>query len=110
MQAALSEPFEIAGHQVQVTASVGAAFCDDPDDLPDELLQHADVALYQAKARGRERVLLFEDEMLAEAMTRLRTETELREALADDQLRVFYQPVVDLGTGDGATANRVVAV
>ena len=99
MQAALGDPFEIAGHDVQVTASVGAAYCDDPGAVPEELLQRADVALYQAKAEGRERVLLFEPEMLEEAVTRLRTETELREALADDQLRLFYQPVVDLGTG-----------
>ena len=108
MQAALGEPFEIAGHQVLVTASVGAAYCDNPDAVPEELLQHADVALYQAKAEGRERVLLFEDEMLEEAVTRLRTEAELREALADDQLRVFYQPVVDLGTGETVSVEALV--
>lgn len=108
MQAALGEAFDIAGHQVQVTATVGAAYCDNPDAVPEELLQHADVALYQAKAQGRERVLLFEDEMLEEAVTRLRTETELREALADDQLRVFYQPVVDLATGETVSVEALV--
>ncbi len=99
MQSALRRPFAVAGHDVQVSASVGVAACCEPGAAAETLLQQADAALYRAKELGRERVELFEPAMLDEAVTRLRTEGELREALAGDQLRVFYQPIVDLATG-----------
>ncbi len=99
IQSALGRPFRIADHDVQVTASVGVAACQDANMAAETLMQHADAALYRAKELGRERVERFEPDMLDEAVTRLRTESELREALAQNQLRVFYQPIVDLATG-----------
>ncbi len=108
MQAALAEGFALGDRQVQVTASVGVAHCTDPATSAETLLQEADMALNRAKERGRERVELFEASMLEETVTRLRTESELREALADDQLRVFYQPLVDLGTGATAAVEALV--
>lgn len=108
LQSVLDRPFSVAGHDVLVTASVGVAVCSDPEAEAGSVLQEADAALYQAKALGRERVALFEPTLLDAAVTRLRVEEELREALADEQLRVFYQPLVDLGTGRSTSVEALV--
>lgn len=99
LQSVLTEPVQIAGHDVRVTASVGVAVCDDAAMDTGDLMRAADAALYKAKERGRERVELFEPSMVSAALFRLRTEEELRAALATGQFRVLYQPVVDLSTG-----------
>ena len=104
----LHQPIDVAGHDVQLTASVGVAACSDPDVDPGEMVREADAALYRAKERGRERVEMFEPEMLDAALTRLETEAELREALASGQLRMLYQPVVDLHDGSTSRVEALV--
>jgi diguanylate cyclase (GGDEF)-like protein len=108
IQSQLLKPFRVSGHDVQVTASIGVAAADDPDTDADVLIQRADAAMGTAKAQGRERVVSFEPSMLEAAVARLRTEEELRTALVAGQLRVFYQPIVDLNSGHTTSAEALV--
>ncbi len=91
---AIAQPFEIEAHDIYVTSSIGIAVYPDDSDEPEELLKYADVAMYRSKDLGRN-TYQFLDANLAEHRLRQHTlETALRTALADDTLRLFYQPVV----------------
>ena len=96
---ALAAPFEVEGHQVVVGASVGVALVVDAPDDADSLLKCADLALYRAKADGRGTWRFFEAGMDARMQARRALEMDLRRALADGQLEVFYQPLVEAGRG-----------
>jgi diguanylate cyclase (GGDEF)-like protein/PAS domain S-box-containing protein len=100
-QIALSKPFRIEGREIVVTASVGIAVSD-PASRSGELLRNADIAMYNAKRDGTARHAIFNTSMHKRVVTRLRLETELREAIETERLRVFYQPIVDLMTGEVA--------
>ena len=96
---ALSEPFELEGYEglpITVTASVGIATGDRPS--AQELLRDADVALYQAKAAGKDCCVLFEPEMQSAAVDRLALKSNLYSALANDQFFLVYQPIFNLDT------------
>lgn len=99
--AAVGAPYVLRGeagnHDLSVTASVGLVMAGD-EATPEELLQDADTAMYCAKGRGRSRVELFDSAMRQHAAARLSTSTALRRALARDELRVFYQPIVSVGS------------
>jgi diguanylate cyclase (GGDEF)-like protein/PAS domain S-box-containing protein len=95
----LSGPFEIDDAEVFVGVSIGIAFPDDNDADPETLIRDADAAMYQAKDRGRARWVVFDNAMRASAVDRLDIENALRRALGRRELRVFFQPLVDLGTG-----------
>jgi diguanylate cyclase (GGDEF)-like protein/PAS domain S-box-containing protein len=95
----LRQPFELDGHQVVVSASIGIALGAPGVDNPDDLLRSADTALYEAKAHGKGRHETFKDTMNVRAWHRLELEAELRRAIADDQLRLHYQPIVDIASG-----------
>jgi diguanylate cyclase (GGDEF)-like protein/PAS domain S-box-containing protein len=97
-QAALSKPFRIEGRELVVTASVGIAVSD-AASRSGELLRNADIAMYNAKRDGTARHAIFNTSMHKRVVTRLRLETELREAIEADRVRVFYQPIVSIGTG-----------
>jgi len=96
---AISAPYDIEGHRVVVTASIGAALVPGDGDNADELLKNADMALYRAKTDGRAAFRFFEAEMHARLQTRLALEMDLREAAEKGQLEVFYQPLFDLTLG-----------
>jgi predicted signal transduction protein with EAL and GGDEF domain len=93
---ALQEPFEVAGHQIRVTASIGIAQYDKEAPDGDSLLMQADIAMYRAKASGKNQYVYFTDEMQQGVRHRLDVESWLRAALADDQIRVHYQPILAL--------------
>ncbi len=95
----LREPFEIDGQTVTSTASVGVARCSEEPCEADELMRRADLALHAAKAKGRDHVALFDQQLDREMQERRRIEHELREAIKHDELRVYYQPVIDLDNG-----------
>lgn len=95
----LSEPFVVRGAEVQVGASIGIALADDEIDAA-TLLGRADTAAYRAKDRGRNRWEIFDDELRASVTRALDTELALRRALDRDELRLFYQPIVVLATGE----------
>ena len=95
----LREPFDIDGHSFSITCTVGVARCNAEPCGADELMRRADLALYVAKGNGREQVALFDHRFDEELQRRRRTENELRSAIETGQLRVHYQPVIDLDNG-----------
>ena len=94
----LKEPFAFLDSSLRVAASVGIAFAEDGEGV-EELMRNADVAMYQAKARGKSRYEVFRSEMQEEIRNRLRIEAELSRAIGRNELRVHYQPIVDLQSG-----------
>src|SRR3954454_9448089 len=104
LAAALKPPVVLDGEQRFLTASLGLTVTGPRETSPDELLRDADAAMYRAKAQGKARCALFDDSLRSEAVERLDLETGLRYALERDELRLVYQPEVDLASG------RIVAV
>jgi diguanylate cyclase (GGDEF)-like protein len=96
-------PFVVEGQQVRCTASIGVAQSNGWEP-PDELLRHADAALYLAKERGRNRYELFDEPLRSRMQSRVRYEDELARAIEAHQLEPWFQPILDLRD------NRIVAV
>ncbi|MEW5835786.1 MAG: EAL domain-containing protein [Pseudomonadota bacterium] len=94
--ARVGAPVLVAGQKVTATPSIGVAVFPDDGDEPTELLRHADIAMYAAKERGKAGFCFYEPQMIARASERLALSTDLREGLGRDELRVCYQPKVDL--------------
>jgi diguanylate cyclase (GGDEF)-like protein/PAS domain S-box-containing protein len=96
----LSEPYTIGHTPVQSSVSVGVVLVRGGAALPmpkaEDVLRNADIAMYEAKRAGRDRVVLFDESMHARAARQLELENELRCALRDDELFVVYQPLLDL--------------
>ncbi len=88
------------GHEVFVSASIGIAFSPSSYVTPDELVRRADVALYQAKADGRACYRVFQPGKSAFTVERLEMDNDLRVAIERDELQLYYQPEVDLQSGD----------
>jgi diguanylate cyclase (GGDEF)-like protein/PAS domain S-box-containing protein len=100
LTSALEEPIVLAGRDHVVSASIGIAL-GTPESSAADLLRDADAAMYNAKQAGRGRYELFDKEMLARVLTRVRTESALRTALADEEeIYVAYQPLVSLRSGE----------
>jgi EAL domain-containing protein (putative c-di-GMP-specific phosphodiesterase class I) len=99
LMAALRDPFQVAGHEVVATASIGVALTSLGRDRPEALLRSADLALYRAKANGKNGYALFDVSLETHAMQRLELERDLRLALERAEFRVHYQPLVRLETG-----------
>lgn len=95
----MNEPIEVGERRLRMTASVGAATSEPMERRPDRLLQAADTALFEAKRLGRARVQWFTDELHQRVVDRVELEAALRTALDLGQLRLEYQPQIDLGTG-----------
>jgi diguanylate cyclase (GGDEF)-like protein/PAS domain S-box-containing protein len=93
------EPFMVAGHELFVTCSVGISlFPDDAADL-NMLIRNADVAMYQAKARGRNGFSFYAPSMTGEGVERLRLETFLRRSIEKEEIFLNFQPQVEIDTG-----------
>jgi diguanylate cyclase (GGDEF)-like protein len=98
LRESLEEPFEIAGQRRHVRASIGCRVATQ-GGVAEALLRDADVAMYQAKDKGRNRIELYSEETRRRIVRRLELEQELRVALETGGLDVHYQPQVDLLTG-----------
>jgi len=107
---ALRKPIHLGGEELRTSASVGYTLTRDPDSYPSDLLRQADLALYRAKQLGRDRYAVFDEELRANAAIRQATERVVRRALASDGLRVEFQPVVDLPTGETVAAEALVRI
>ncbi|MCU0504513.1 MAG: EAL domain-containing protein [Chloroflexi bacterium] len=122
IQSMVSAPIEVEGRQVRVGVSVGVAspatisggtleeegHVATRAQVADELIRNADVAMYEAKQRGKGRVSIYEPAMRLAAVTRLDLEQALREAVERDEFRVHFQPIVNLATG-GVVAMEALA-
>ena len=91
--------FEIAGQSLRITASAGIATAVEETSTADDLMRQADIALYEAKAEGRDRAVFFSADMANRVEERLSIESELRIALDADHLRLNYQPIISCDTG-----------
>ncbi|MGG8407467.1 putative bifunctional diguanylate cyclase/phosphodiesterase, partial [Streptomyces sp. 12297] len=98
LRTTLSQPYRIAGSDVRVAASIGVAFAD-PGITPSDLMRNADLAMYRAKAAGKDRVEMYAPQMQAEVVRRAEAAGRLRTALHDGEFALLHQPVVSLATG-----------
>jgi diguanylate cyclase (GGDEF)-like protein len=94
----LERPIELGERQVVVGASVGIALTADHESEPDVMLRNADVAMYEAKKAGKGRNEVYDPDMFAQALRRLDLGNDLRRAIEQEELRLYYQPKVRLGT------------
>jgi diguanylate cyclase (GGDEF)-like protein len=106
--AVLTEPFPVAEADVRISASVGIAVGAAGLHDPDELLRHADVAMYAAKEAGKGRSAVFAPDMDSAIIGQLRMKAELARAVEQGELTVFYQPTVDLASGRLAGVEALV--
>jgi diguanylate cyclase (GGDEF)-like protein len=95
----VSAPYDVGGNPVVISASVGIAVGPSDGTSTDKLLSHADLALYRAKANGRNDFCFFDNEMEQTALNRNRLELELRDALANDEFELWYQPWFSVTSG-----------
>ncbi|MCP5247802.1 MAG: EAL domain-containing protein [Candidatus Accumulibacter sp.] len=91
----LNQPYDLTGHEYHNTPSIGIALFGDGKDGIDELMKRADLAMYEAKAAGRNTLRFFDPQMQAVVMARASLEKDLRDALHKRELVLFYQPQVD---------------
>ena len=96
--AALIDPFDVAGHEMVVTTSIGIALASHGCSASD-LLRDADIAMYRAKDKGKSRYQVFDASMNAPAMRRLELESQLRRGIEHGELKVYYQPKVEIYDG-----------
>jgi diguanylate cyclase (GGDEF)-like protein len=96
--AALSEPYDIDGHQVVIGTSVGITLAPSDGLLPEQLIRNGDLALYRAKGDGRGTFCFFELAMDVEMQARRALEQDLRKALVAGELELHYQPVINIAS------------
>ncbi|MBJ7330105.1 MAG: EAL domain-containing protein [Solirubrobacteraceae bacterium] len=101
-------PFTLDVGEVFSTASIGVAISENGSEGADSLLRDSDAAMHRAKRRGRGRFELFDEDLRARMHERMRLERDLHRALERDQMRVVYQPIVDLKTGAVAGAEALL--
>jgi len=96
---AFSGPLLVAGQEVAISPSIGIAYYPDHGRNMDDILRHADAAMYDAKARGRNTWRVYSARLAEDASERTRLEGALRKALDQDELRLIYQPKLSLRSG-----------
>jgi diguanylate cyclase (GGDEF)-like protein/PAS domain S-box-containing protein len=96
----LSQPINLSGHQVVISTSIGIAVYPNDADTYDELLRNADMAMYHAKEEGKNNFQFFMPAMNKQAHHRLLLENKLRDAIEQEHFQLFYQPQIDLKTGE----------
>jgi diguanylate cyclase (GGDEF)-like protein/PAS domain S-box-containing protein len=109
LQRPLRQPLRAGGAELRLSASIGVALAEPGEGVDDErLIEDADAAMYRAKERGGARTELFDTAMRDRAVAALAVEQELQRALEQGELRLFYQPAVDLMRGTLAGAEALV--
>jgi diguanylate cyclase (GGDEF)-like protein len=93
--AIITEPYYIHGHEYHITVSIGIDLFPDENQDSTDILKRADTAMYRAKQAGRNTICFFEPEMQESADRRLMLEKDLRHAIAQNELNLVYQPMVD---------------
>ncbi len=96
----LAKPIELGSMSVSISASIGVAFRHTDHPMFDDLLRHADIAMYQAKRDGKNRFRLFDDSMETESNLQFRVNNEFAASLVQGQVSVFYQPIIDIRSSE----------
>jgi diguanylate cyclase (GGDEF)-like protein len=104
----LQLPVEVAGQEVEVTASIGITTCPQDSDEPEQLLRNSDIAMYQAKQKGKCQYCFYTEEMNAAMTARVEMEIALKKAIQGDELSLLYQPQVDAATGEIVATEALV--
>ncbi len=99
IQDKLSAPFDLSGQEVFTSVSIGIVFNTTGYDHPENLLRNADIAMYHAKANGNARSEVFNIGMYADAVARLQLETDMRQAIIQNEFVLHYQPIISARTG-----------
>lgn len=99
LQKSFQQIFHVQNHSFYLTLSIGIAVFPADGTTGDKLIQHADIALNQAKAQGKNRFRLYDEEMNSALVSRLNLERELRDAVEEGTIKVHYQPQINLTTG-----------
>ncbi|MDH5508534.1 MAG: EAL domain-containing protein, partial [Anaerolineae bacterium] len=94
----LEHPLELSGNKIFTAASIGIVCCSPEYEKPEEYLRDADIAMYRAKAGGRARFEVFDQQMRTSVLNRQKMELDLREAILHNQFQMYYQPITDLDT------------
>lgn len=94
----MRKPFQINGRSITVGISIGVAMVDNDEQDASEVLRKSDIAMYESKAAGKNRALVFDEEMHRRLVTRIDLETDLRRALDTEQFELYWQPIVELAT------------
>ena len=105
---ALRPAFQVGGHELHIAASCGISIYPHDGEDAETLVKNADIALYQAKARGRNAYQVYEPEMNAKALGKLVLENQLRRALAREEFVVYYQPVISGRDGSVVATEALV--
>jgi diguanylate cyclase (GGDEF)-like protein/PAS domain S-box-containing protein len=105
---ALRRPFDLKGHEVTVTASIGITIFPDDSLDADTLIQYADTAMYRAKEAGRDAFRFFTAEMNAQSLARLDLENALRHAIENEEFVLYFQPKVHIGSGRISGAEALI--
>jgi PAS domain S-box-containing protein len=96
IQARLAIPFQIEGHEIVITSSIGVVFGGNGSTTAEEVLRDAEIAMHRAKQTGKARCEVFDNAMHAGALKRLQLETDMRKGLDEGEFCVYYQPIVEL--------------
>ena len=105
----LRRPFDLGGHEVTLTASIGIAVAPGDAADADTLLKYADTAMYSAKQAGRDAYRFFTSEMNEQSLARLELENALRRALDNKEFVLHFQPKLDIATAASAAPRRCCA-
>ncbi len=99
IQALLAAPILVDEHEIVCAASIGIAVCSASHHNPEDLLRDADIAMYRAKSSPTSRIAIFDADMRASVLAVVQLEKDLRQAMANGEFTVFYQPIVGLMDG-----------
>lgn len=100
IQSRLAVPFDVGGHHIVITASIGVVSSKNSYSSAEEVLRDAEIAVHRAMRSGRARCELFDPAMHSRAVQRLKLETDLRQGIENGELIVYYQPIVSLANGN----------
>ena len=100
LQTELAKPFKLDGHEVFSSASIGITLSDTTNRKADDFLRDSDTAMYRAKAAGKARYEIFDAVMHTSSLNLLQIENDMRRAIERAEFRVFYQPIINLQTGE----------
>lgn len=108
LNAALAEPFDVTGHSLSVSASIGIAFNSATEESVDNLLKKADTAMYYTKKYGKNNYTVYTAELDKESAFKLVVEKGLKSAIQNDEFLLHYQPIMDLKTGKTSSMEALI--